>query len=201
MNPKKFGGEDFGHTLAELKAMAPHAQTVDGVKFDGNAKKVSAILILAGLGGELIAEIERLNAELDKAIEFQPIGEACLANRDNLRASLGLKLGENLHEHVEALRKNSDRWEFCTAVSHNDAFTDALDPFMEWAKDIDQPETLEQVNEHADRCIQVAKDNGLWPIKPEPELTDEAQADRDDFEAYKDESGGCGCHLNPPCGY
>ncbi|WP_448645359.1 hypothetical protein [Pseudomonas mediterranea] len=55
-------------------------------------------------------EIERLQSELDKAIEFQPIGEACLANRDTLRESLGLKRGENLHEHVEALRKDAERY-------------------------------------------------------------------------------------------
>ena len=55
-------------------------------------------------------EIDRLQGELDKAIEFQPIGEACLANRDMLRESLGLQRGESLHEHVEALRKDAERY-------------------------------------------------------------------------------------------
>lgn len=31
-------------------------------------------------------------------------------------------------------------------------------------------------------------------------LTDEAQADRDEFDAdYGD--GGCSCHISPPCSY
>lgn len=32
-------------------------------------------------------------------------------------------------------------------------------------------------------------------------LTPEAQADRDDFERYAREHGGCSCHISPPCGY
>lgn len=56
------------------------------------------------------AEVERLTAELYEAKEFQPIGEACLSNRDTLRESLGLKLGEHLHDHVEALRKDAYRY-------------------------------------------------------------------------------------------
>lgn len=75
MNLKKFGGEGIGFTLAELKAMAPHAQTVDGVKFEGDAKKVSAILILSGLSRELIAEIERLTTELEAAKIDQEIAQ------------------------------------------------------------------------------------------------------------------------------
>lgn len=64
---------------------------------------------------KLRADIERLNADLYEAKEFHPIGEACLTNRDNLRASLGLKLGENLHEHVEALRKDAERYRWLRA--------------------------------------------------------------------------------------
>lgn len=35
-------------------------------------------------------------------------------------------------------------------------------------------------------------------LKPSPELTEEAQADRDAFEA---EDTSCRCHINPPCGH
>lgn len=66
---KKYGGEDFGSTLTELKAMAPHAQTVDGVNFEGDSRKVSAILVLAGVGGELVEEIEKLQAILAKFVK------------------------------------------------------------------------------------------------------------------------------------
>lgn len=103
-------------------------------------------------------------------------------------------------EVVRQLAVEADRYRFFMAVATNEAFVEALDPFMAWAADV-EASTAELMAEHTDRCIQVARDNGLWPIKPEPELTDEAQADRDDFESYKDESGGCRCHLNPPCGY
>lgn len=61
---------------------------------------------------ELKAEVERLTSDLEKATEFQLIGEASLANRDALRASLGLAHGENLHEHVAALQKDAKRWSF-----------------------------------------------------------------------------------------
>lgn len=64
-NPKKFGGED-GHTLEQLKRMAAMAETLNGVRFEGNSAKVSAILGLAAVGGELICEIERLQRELDE---------------------------------------------------------------------------------------------------------------------------------------
>lgn len=32
------------------------------------------------------------------------------------------------------------------------------------------------------------------------ELTPEAQDERDDYESYRQEYGGCSCHINPPCG-
>ena len=64
-NTKKFGGED-GHTLEQLKRMAVMAETLNGVRFEGNSAKVSAILGLAAVGGELIGEIERLQRELDE---------------------------------------------------------------------------------------------------------------------------------------
>jgi hypothetical protein len=165
MNPKKFGGEDFGHTLADLKAMAPHAQTVDGVKFEGNAKKVSAILILAGLSGELIAEIERLQGELQVANIDQEIAQ------------------------------------FARDTTVMPELASALDPFLEpIAGKFEDPSTAEEWYETMKLMLDAAKASGLWPIKPEPELTDEAQADRDEFVSMSDERG-CSCHISPPCGY
>lgn len=32
------------------------------------------------------------------------------------------------------------------------------------------------------------------------ELTQEAQDERDDYERYLREYGGCSCHISPPCG-
>lgn len=62
---KRYGDPQFGNTLDELKVLAPHAQTVDGVTFDGPAHKVGAILTLAGAAGELIADIERLQGLIE----------------------------------------------------------------------------------------------------------------------------------------
>lgn len=63
---KKFGGEDFGSTLEELKKLAPHAVTLGSVEFNGPARKVGAILSMAAVGGELIAEIERLAVDAER---------------------------------------------------------------------------------------------------------------------------------------
>jgi hypothetical protein len=84
--------DDYGETVSSLSEQMEACNSVYGRAYD------------------LEKENESLKAQLDKAIEFQPIGEACLTNRDELRASLGLKRGDNLHEHVEALRKDSDRY-------------------------------------------------------------------------------------------
>lgn len=62
---KKYGGEDFGKTLEQLKRIAPLAETINGVSFEGNAAKVGAILELAGVSGELISDIEVLTAQRD----------------------------------------------------------------------------------------------------------------------------------------
>lgn len=153
MNQKKYGGEDFGKTLEQLKAMAPHAVTLEGVLFEGAAHKVGAILGLAAVGGDLIAEIERLQAD-------------------------------------------AERFAFFAHVAVNDELHDKLEPHM--PADAGQPGNIEDVRAHMDLCIQAAKDAGLWPIKPELVLTEDAQADRDAFNNnYGD--GNCSCHNNAPC--
>ena len=72
---KRYGHPQFGHTLEELKALAPHAQTVDGIQFDGPARKVGSILTLSASAGErdrlraLIAECaEYLNTDRETTI-------------------------------------------------------------------------------------------------------------------------------------
>lgn len=68
MNEKKYGDPDFGCTLDDLKAHAELAQTVAGVSFEGNARKVGAILAVAGAGSEMIAEIEQLQAQRNELL-------------------------------------------------------------------------------------------------------------------------------------
>lgn len=67
-NGKLYGGPD-GHTLEELKQMAPIAQTLNGVEFEGNTFKLRAILGVAAAGVDLVAEVERLQRELDECNE------------------------------------------------------------------------------------------------------------------------------------
>ena len=67
MTIKKYGGNDFGCTLEELKKLSPLAETIGNVEFHGSARKVSAILTMASVGGELIAEIERLTVAEQRA--------------------------------------------------------------------------------------------------------------------------------------
>lgn len=72
-------------------------------------------------------EIDLLRSQLETATEFQPIGEACLANRDTLRASLGLTRGDNLHDHVFALRKDAERYRFIRDADRSDGVLDSED--------------------------------------------------------------------------
>lgn len=61
--PKLYGDPTFGSTLDELRELAPYAKTVDGVSFSGDARKVGAILKIAGSAEDLIAEIDRLSSK------------------------------------------------------------------------------------------------------------------------------------------
>lgn len=56
---------------------------------------------------QLKAENLSLHQKLGMA---QRDGDACITNRDALRTMLGLVPGQNLHEHVEALRKDAERY-------------------------------------------------------------------------------------------
>lgn len=62
---KRYGDPVFGNTLADLKALTPLTQTIDGLRFEGPAQKVGAVLTLAAVAGDLIAEIERLNGTIE----------------------------------------------------------------------------------------------------------------------------------------
>lgn len=159
-------------------------------------------------GAELVAtmaaEIERLTHERDTL--GQAIGEAVVkagiaVAGMPLNGPQLLMLVNDLAECQLRTDKDAERHRFARDLVTSEEFQIALEPHIEWLSEENDPTTGQEHDAVTDRVIQIAKDHGLWPIKPEPELTDEAQADRDDFESYKDESGGCRCHLNPPCGY
>lgn len=117
--------DDYGETVSSLNEQLEACNSVYGRAYD------------------LEKEVEELKAKLDKAIEFQPIGEACLTNRDELRASLGLNRGDNLHEHVEMLRKDAELyqqvqiaagslppgWEIALRIENGYGGVDLIDPY------------------------------------------------------------------------
>lgn len=147
MSQKKYGGEDFGITLEKLKKLAPLAETIGNVEFNGPARKVSAILTMASVGGELIAEIERL-----------AIFEVRCNAIDSMRIMLTPEYGAGY-----------------AAVVYGDQ--------------------TEAISQHFGLTAIEAIDEAL---KPERVLAEDAQADRDSFEANYG-SGNCSCHLSPPC--
>ncbi|MCQ4311746.1 hypothetical protein NAV33_07530 [Pseudomonas stutzeri] len=64
---KRYGDPVFGNTLADLKVLTTMTQAMDGLKFEGPARKVGAFLTLAAATGELIGEIEDLELALQDA--------------------------------------------------------------------------------------------------------------------------------------
>lgn len=110
---------------------------------------------------------------------------------------------ERLTTELEAARIDQEIAQFARDTTINPGLAEALDPILDPVVDQldDEPATTEEWYATMKLMLDAAKASGLWPVKPEPELTEEAQADRAEFEAYKDEYGGCSCHIAPPCGH
>jgi hypothetical protein len=53
---------------------------------------------------------------------------------------------------------------FVMTMGFNEAFQEALDPHMEWAKEI-EPDNAEEMREQLVRTRATAIENGLWPLK------------------------------------
>lgn len=173
MTEKKYGGEGFGSTLAELQKMAPLAVTMSGVTFSGDTRKISAIVVLAGVGGELIAEIERLQTEAERlrmqlvacgVVAMSNTPESAARNRD-MHPDYASASCQDVMRAVDsemANRADAERWRFGLTVNTDEEFAKAMEPFMDWADDA-EPTNAEDNNAFADKCIQIARDNGLWP--------------------------------------
>lgn len=149
----------------------------------------------------MAAEIVRL-----QAVEASVIAMTAMLNEREWAEHVGKGAASELesaittlHNELAEAQKDAERFQFFAAVAVSDELHDAFEPHI--PTDVETPEDIDGVRAHMDICIQSVKDADLWPIKAEPELTDEAQDDRDSFEAFKDELGGCRCHISPPCGY
>lgn len=156
--------------------------------------------MIAGIPGQADpGSIKERAAQL--VVDMSEMADLHAGNGDTPAAeefSQGAELVRTMAAEIERLQADAERWNFGSAVTHNHAFAKALDPHMGWADGIDEPKGIEAANAFADRCIQTAKDAGLWPIKPKRELTEEAQAERWAFE----ELGGCSCFNGcAPCSH
>lgn len=106
MTIKKYGGNDFGCTLEELKKLSPLAETIGNVEFHGSARKVSAILTMASVGGELIAEIERLTVAEQRAGTMEallPSAELALKALNVAVSVYDVELADNARRGLRAL--------------------------------------------------------------------------------------------------
>lgn len=64
-------------------------------------------------------------------------------------------------QHQEEQAKDAERWRFFRACMDDD-YIEKLEPLMS-VLDETGVETAEQADAHMDKCIQIARDNGLWP--------------------------------------
>lgn len=101
---------------------------------------------------------------------------------------------------LEAAKVDQEIAQFARDTSVIPGLAEALDPFMEALNEetSQDPATNEDWYAIMSKLLAAAKESGLWPVKPELVLTEDAQADRDAFnENYGD--GNCSCHNNAPC--
>lgn len=177
MSQKKYGGEDFGSTLEELKKLAPLAVTMEGVSFNGPARKVGAILALAGVGVELIAEIERLRAEEERLrMQLVACGVVAMSNTPESAAksrdmhpdymSASCQDVIRIVDKEMASRADAERFSIIRAMMCNEAFQEAFAPLIIDVESAEDP-TVEQLEAQFDLHIKIATDAGLWPIKTE----------------------------------
>lgn len=72
-----------------------------------------------------------------------------------------LKLIEKMADDLIAAQAEAERWRFFRACMDDD-YIDKLEPLMS-VLDETGVETADQADAHMDKCIQIARDNGLWP--------------------------------------
>jgi hypothetical protein len=60
--------------------------------------------------------------------------------------------------------KDAELFTFVMTMGFNEAFQEALDPLMEWAKEI-EPDNAEEMRELLVRTRATAIEHGLWPLK------------------------------------
>lgn len=95
---------------------------------------------------KVMAALHRANEDVAAADEF----------------AQGAELVTNMAADIERLSADAERWRFGLTVNTDDEFNKAMEPFMDWADDA-APQSAEENNAFADKAIQIARDNGLWP--------------------------------------
>lgn len=165
--------------------------------------KLYMTMAVPGLVLAMFDEIERLEADAERLrMQLAACGVVAMANTPESAAksrdmhpdymSASCQDVMRIVDSEMANRADAERFRFLLEVEGNDEFCRKLD---EHCEGLDAPDSAIVA---VDLLMQLAKDNGLWPIKPELVLTEDAQADRDAFnENYGD--GNCSCHNNAPC--
>ena len=163
-----YGGE-FGDTLEQLKARIPFTKDMAGLGFDGDARKVGAVLCLAGVSGELIEHIEQLTAELESVRSMTAMLNerewAEHAGKGEIARGLEQAITGMHNELTEAAHSKSVL-EFFLAVGFDDQLAAKLDEHADQVTagldggDTNNPAEHFQVMESLYRY---AKEKGLWP--------------------------------------
>lgn len=168
ISPKLYGGE-FGDTLEQLKARVPFTKDMQGLGFDGDARKVGAVLLLAGVSGELIEHIEQLTAELESVrsmtVMLNEREWAEHAGRGEIAQGLEQAI-TSIHGELADAAHSKNVLEFFLAVGFDDQLAAKLDEHADQVTagldggDTNNPAEHFQVMESLYRH---AKETGLWP--------------------------------------
>lgn len=163
-----YGGE-FGDTLEQLKARIPFTKDMQGLGFDGDARKVGAVLCLAGVAGELIEHIEQLTAELESVRSMtamlnerewaEHVGKGVIAQ--------GLEQAiTGLHGELSAARDDGCLIDFVIAFGFDDELAEHLEvKERELLGDIglDELESAGDLRKLVVKLYEYSKEIGLWP--------------------------------------
>lgn len=160
-----YGGE-FGDTLEQLKARVPFTQDMQGLGFDGCARKVGAVLLLAGVSGELIEHIEQLTAELEsvKAMAAMLNDREWAEHAGKGEAAQAIEAGiTQLHGELGTER---DLFRFLSYIGYDEELCEELDKVAEQVMGKACPAEAENPDELRDLVEKLyahATQNGMWP--------------------------------------
>lgn len=120
-----------------------------------------------------VGQVERLQAENERlrmqlaacgVVAMSNTPETAAKNRDMHPDYMSASCQDVMRavDSEMANRADAERWRFFSACM-NDDYIEKLDPLMS-VLDEAGVDTAEQADAHMDKCIQIARDNNLWPL-------------------------------------